>query len=140
MNDGLITCPICEGRGYIGDLSYDNMCKKCLGHGSFDWIENITGLSPKNNRALDNINTKRLVQYVKHTLEKVCYKFEPNNKVTMMQRTSYIGEILRDLKNRKLIFDYKVDDYKTPDMEHHITATLKPNMVSELININVVVT
>ncbi len=39
-------CPVCKGTGeIIGDCQYGDLCRKCKGKGTLDWIENIVGVS-----------------------------------------------------------------------------------------------
>ena len=51
INDDEVLCDKCNGLGYLlnefriskNNNKFHKVCPKCLGDGSFDWIENIVG-------------------------------------------------------------------------------------------------
>jgi DnaJ-class molecular chaperone len=55
LKEGEVLCDKCRGEGIVLRVTKNTIrdnesvaCKKCLGHGKLDWIENVTGSTREN--------------------------------------------------------------------------------------------
>lgn len=92
--------------------------------------------------ALDNVNTKRLVDKIKSDLQPIVEQslFEPNDRLTRDQLRNNISEYLEGIKQRRGIYDYCVvcdETNNTPkridNNELYIDLAIKPSTPIEFI-------
>lgn len=103
----------------------------------------------RNDTALDRINVRRLVTYIKRVVKRVCQTlvFEPNDSATWNRFHDLIDPTLRNLKGTRGLYDYKIvkgrdivtdddiDNYRMPAQ-----ILIKPTKSAEYIPVDIVIT
>jgi len=125
-----IKCPQCDGNGY------DNkgfICNKCIGEGKLDWIENIVGkLRNYNSSALDRVNVRRLISYIEKSISDHIsqnYLDSAIDDKAINNIKNDIGYQLDNLKNRRALYDYKVESHGYKQIDVFINPTRSVEMV-----------
>lgn len=124
-------CDKCDGSG----LSKDNReieCSNCFGTGELDWIENIFGKDTQNISVMDKMNIKRLVDYVRKSIEEVIEN-ETSTKMGIQKNIIKfkIGKIMDSL--RYTIFEYRTE---ISDFENLVVVCFRINPYGEIFSID----
>ena len=127
VEEGYVKCSTCKGTGKDGDY----ICQKCQGEGVTDWITNAM-FRVKPLSALDSINVRRMLLYVRKTIENYLkdHLFEPSN-IPIEPIKSHLDYC----KSNRILYDYKISDYITPSNERQINITIKPTKTVEMIQL-----
>jgi hypothetical protein len=110
MKEGYIVCEKCNGHGTLDaneDPTYHVFpCPKCLGCGELDWVENVVGKRVGIRRsALDDINVKRLTNYITKSIEKVILSKPFPTPPDSIR--SAVSDFLEKLHMSKSVFDFQ---------------------------------
>jgi|GEM_PF-6490065 len=152
MSDELEVCSKCNGKGTL-DISDDptkhvKSCPKCLGIGKLDWVENVVGKNPfriwgsrsSEGSPLHDVNVRRLINYIKETIEEVC----ASNIIDCSASIPEIEKFLENLQSKKAIFDFRISC--DPWVGKHVEGTgkridvyIRPVRAPETIVISTVV-
>ena len=103
----------------------------------------------RTNTALDRINVRRLLNYLKRVVVAACnyMTFEPNDRVTWNNFSMKVTPVLEGIKNKRGIYEYKVikgetivtsgdiDDYRMPCM-----ILIRPTKAAEEIPVYFTIT
>lgn len=118
-----VACSKCKGTG-----STDNYftCDKCVGEGKLDWVSDIMGPKPRSLSALDRINVRRMVEYVRNEISSIMLK-SPAHKVNPI-----INDFMSNLHLKKLFYEYMVYN----DDINNYTILIKPNKAVDVIKID----
>jgi RecJ-like exonuclease len=131
LEEGDIVCSRCLGSGKEKDRF---TCKKCYGEGKVDWITNVINASyPKS--ILDQINVRRMVIYVRDTIEKT---LEENicNKNIIGITTKFINDYLTNMKQNRIIYEWKIEYNSDRD----ISVFLRPSKAVDIVRLDFKVT
>lgn len=131
LEEGYVKCSVCNGTGEDGIY----VCLKCQGKGFTDWITNAM-FREKPLSVLSSLNVKRMVMYVRQTIEKA---LEENIFQPIELPIKAIESHLDHFKSTRALYDYKVSDYYGPPNNRHINITIKPMRSIEMIEMKFVV-
>ena len=125
--EGYVKCSTCKGTG----KDRDYICQKCQGEGVTDWVTNAM-FREKPLSALDSVNVKRMLIYVRKTIEKYLEEniFEPLD-IPIKPIESHLDYC----KSNRILYDYKISDYISPPNNRHINITIKPMKSVEMIQL-----
>jgi len=139
LNPGDMICEECNGKGKVLDSFFDEEiyinCNKCNGEGKLDWIENIVGKEIITHSALDNVNVRKLMAYIKQSVENIGRQFIDKHYNSSNVLFHQIGEMLEELKARSCLNDYE-HIMRSPNQ---FSITIQPRLSAEYINLEVCV-
>lgn len=103
----------------------------------------------RNDTALDRVNVRRLVTYIKRIVKRTCQflVFEPNDSTTWIQFEDLLDPVFRSLVQNRGLYEYKIvplkhtvsdDDINNSRMPAQIL--IKPTKSAEYIPIDIVLT
>lgn len=131
------------------DFAYDNNVNSIITHetsGLTVWGQKTLW---RNDTALDRVNVRRLVTYIKRIVKRTCQflVFEPNDSTTWIQFEDLLEPTFRSLVQNRGLYDYKIiplkytvtdDDIDNSRMPAQIL--IKPTKSAEFIPIDIVLT
>ena len=138
-DESLVVCNKCNGTGTLGQhhSPFPQLCHKCWGIGKLDWVENIVGKDMRgfHRNSLDDLNVRRLINYVKHEIEKICesFIFERMDETTQYMLTSAINEFMKNIQYKGLIYDYAITF--DPTNKYIFYTDIKLNRTIEIVRI-----
>lgn len=127
VKEGYVKCSTCNGTGKDGSF----ICQKCQGEGVTDWITNAM-FREKPLSALDSINVRRMLLYVRKTLEKT---LKENFLETTDVGIQAIESHLDYCKRNRMLYDYKVSEHITPSNDLCFDISIKPMRTVDIIQL-----
>ena len=131
------------------DLLYQNQINPIMRHpqgGSVVWGQKTMQKKPS---ALDRVNVRRLLITIEKAIATALefFVFEPNDGFTRLFIKNTIDDFLRDVKNRRGLYDYRIvvdETNNTPETidrnELHTDIYLKPTRAAEYLPLRTIVT
>ena len=124
LNEGEIICPKCDGTGNTKGNEF-RFCDKCFGEGKLDWVSNVMGKIIPPSSPLNRLNVRRLVYYIRNTLDNMFVESASTNEALKV--------IMDSLVDRQAVYDYKIDNVD----DKEVNLYLKPQRSAEIIKMNI---